>query len=427
MATFGVAGLARRPSSGRLLIVTELGLAAGVIAGSTSAALLAAALMALFAATMVGAILRGARPAPCACFGARSTVGWAAVGRNAILAVAFAALPLLPEGDLSTDEWLGLGLGLALLVCAGLAVAVLALAREVGMLRLRLGPEAALEIPGGGPGARLAQRGDLALRPGARGRARARGVHVRGLSRLPGARADDRDARERAVDRRQDVRGGRRAGVWTELGIPGSPFAVAFDLEGWCWRREPSTTSPSSRACSPPPSVAGPSATSPERWVSEPSRVSRALESLAADTSRRGFLARVGGAVTAIAAGGVVARAVKPGEADAFHFCGHIYTTGSCPHPTGMPRIDGHGYPLRASDGEPVDNLGRRVNRRGEPVNEHGDVLRDPDGRPLPPAPRTQGLRRDRAPLRLSDHRRRRLVPLLRRAGAKARRLLRAP
>jgi hypothetical protein len=124
--------------------------------------------------------------------------------------------------------------------------------------------------------------------------------------------------------------------------------------------------------------------------VSEPNRVSRALESLAADTSRRGFLARVGGAVTAIAAGGVVARAVKPGEADAFHLCGHTYTTGSCPHPTGLPRIDGRGYPVRDSDGEPVDNVGRRVNRRGEPVNERGDVLRDPDGRPLPPAPRTR-------------------------------------
>jgi len=122
----------------------------------------------------------------------------------------------------------------------------------------------------------------------------------------------------------------------------------------------------------------------------EGGRVSRALEALATDSSRRGFLARAGGAITALAAGGLVAKAVKPGEADAFHFCGHIYTTGSCPHPTGMPRIDGHGYPLRASDGEPVDNLGRRVNHRGEPVNDRGEVLRDPDGRPLPPAPRTR-------------------------------------
>jgi hypothetical protein len=121
-----------------------------------------------------------------------------------------------------------------------------------------------------------------------------------------------------------------------------------------------------------------------------PGRVSRAVESLAGDTSRRGFLARAGGAITTLAAGGVIARAVKPGEADAFHFCGHIYTTGSCLHPTGTPRIDGHGYPLRASDGQPVDNLGRAVNRKGEPVNDRGEVLSDPDGRPLPPAPRSK-------------------------------------
>ncbi len=119
-------------------------------------------------------------------------------------------------------------------------------------------------------------------------------------------------------------------------------------------------------------------------------RIERALDSLAGNTSRRGFLARLGGAMTAITAGGLVARAVKPGEADAFHFCGHIFTTGSCPHPTGTPRIDGSGYPLRASDGQRVDNLGRPVNRRGEPVNDDGEPLRDPDGRPLPPAPRTK-------------------------------------
>ena len=42
---------------------------------------------------------------------------------------------------------------------------------------------------------------------------------------------------------------------------------------------------------------------------------------------------------------------VAPGEAEAFHFCGHIYTTDCCPHPTGLPRIDSKGFPLRAKDG----------------------------------------------------------------------------
>src|ERR671938_494343 len=99
-------------------------------------------------------------------------------------------------------------------------------------------------------------------------------------------------------------------------------------------------------------------------------------------TSRRGFLARVGGAVVAAAAGG----AVKPGDADAFHFCGHTYTTDSCPHPTGLPRVDIHGYPLRARDGKPVDDLGRPVDAHGRPLDERGRLLIDPDGRPLPPA-----------------------------------------
>lgn len=125
-------------------------------------------------------------------------------------------------------------------------------------------------------------------------------------------------------------------------------------------------------------------------------RVGRALESLAGDTSRRGFLARAGGALTALTAGSLVAKAVMPGEAQANHFCGHTFTTASCVHPLApplgpdLPRIDRRGFPLRPGDGVPVDNIGRPVNGKGQPVNDRGEVLRDPDGRPLPPAPRTR-------------------------------------
>jgi hypothetical protein len=128
----------------------------------------------------------------------------------------------------------------------------------------------------------------------------------------------------------------------------------------------------------------------PARAAPPPGPFQRAIEALAGNTSRRGFLARAAGALTAATAGGLVAKAVKPGEADAFHFCGHIFTTGSCPHPEHPPRIDARGYPLRPSDGRPIDNIGRLVNGDGEPVTEDGRVLRDPDGRPLPPAPRTK-------------------------------------
>lgn len=118
--------------------------------------------------------------------------------------------------------------------------------------------------------------------------------------------------------------------------------------------------------------------------------MSDAFERLAANTSRRGFLSRVGGALVAGTAGGTVGKLIEPGEADAYHFCGHIFTTGSCPHPTGLPRIDGAGYPLRHRDGRPVDNIGRLINERGEPIHDNGDPKLDPDGRPLPPAPRTK-------------------------------------
>ena len=139
LGTFGIRSPGGRWAAWAALIATELMLAAGVAAGIDLAAYLAAGLMAAFGAAMLAAMQRGRSGAPCAC-GARSTVGWPAVARNLVLSFAFVALPLLPEGELTTDEWLGLGLGVALVACAGLAIAVLALAREVGMLRLRLGP-----------------------------------------------------------------------------------------------------------------------------------------------------------------------------------------------------------------------------------------------------------------------------------------------
>lgn len=105
--------------------------------------------------------------------------------------------------------------------------------------------------------------------------------------------------------------------------------------------------------------------------------------------SRRGFLARVSGALMAVAGARTVGSLVAPGEAEAFHFCGHIFTTDSCPHPTGLPRIDSRGRPLRAKDGHRVDDLGRLVNVDGEPVDEDGERLTDAEGAPLPPASRT--------------------------------------
>ena len=106
-------------------------------------------------------------------------------------------------------------------------------------------------------------------------------------------------------------------------------------------------------------------------------------------TSRRGFVSRVGRFLLAVAGGSAVVASLDAEDAQGFHFCGHIWTTDSCPHPTGLPRVDARGFPLRAADGKPVDNLGRPVNSSGWPVDERGALLLDPDGKPLPPAPRT--------------------------------------
>jgi hypothetical protein len=232
LATFGLAGLRAQSVAWALLIACELGLAAGVIAGSDTAAYLAAALMATFAATMIAAILRGRAGAPCACFGARSTVGWGSVARNAVLAAAFAGLPALPQDDLSTDQWLGLGLGLALVACLGLAVAVLALAREVGLLRLRLGPAGALEIGEEGPPvfSRIPLISRFDLDPEAIFALAvfvSDGCHVcHALEPSIRALAGDPQV---AVESFEEL---AEAVVWSELEIPGSPFAIALDRQG---------------------------------------------------------------------------------------------------------------------------------------------------------------------------------------------------
>jgi hypothetical protein len=109
------------------------------------------------------------------------------------------------------------------------------------------------------------------------------------------------------------------------------------------------------------------------------------------NSSRRGFLEWAGTAIIALAGARTVAKGVLPDEADAYtNFCGHTYTTGNCPHPTGLPRVDRNDYPLRASDGHPVDDLGRPINAQGQPVDANGQLLREPDGEPLAPAPRSK-------------------------------------
>ena len=88
--------------------------------------------------------------------------------------------------------------------------------------------------------------------------------------------------------------------------------------------------------------------------------IERAQRALAQRTSRRGFLGRLGRGVVALAGGSLVATALAPTRAEAYHICGHTYTTGSCPHPySPLSRTDRYGYPVHPTYGYPVDDGGK--------------------------------------------------------------------
>ena len=80
---------------------------------------------------------------------------------------------------------------------------------------------------------------------------------------------------------------------------------------------------------------------------------------LAERTSRRAFLGRLGAGFVAFVGGPFVAVALRPDRAEAYHICGHTYTTGSCPHPfSPRSRVDRYGYPVHPKYGYPVDDHG---------------------------------------------------------------------
>jgi hypothetical protein len=232
LATFGIDSERGRAVASGALVAVELALAAGVAAGLDAFAWSAAIFMLGLAGMLVSAIASGRGGEPCGCFGSRSTVGWAPVARNVGLAAGFAAVPFLPAKEPTTEGWLAIGLGVALLACAALAVAVLALAREIGVLRLRVGPGSALEIPEEGPelGSRSPLVERFAVGPDERHAIAvftSEGCRVcQGMGpAIELLRSDPAIAIE--VFDESD-----HADAWAALDVPGSPYAVALSPEG---------------------------------------------------------------------------------------------------------------------------------------------------------------------------------------------------
>jgi hypothetical protein len=215
-----------------LVSAVELALGAAVAAGSTGAAYAAGALMLCFAFALAGEILRGHAGRPCACFGPRGKVGWPAVLRNVALGALYVALPSIGSPHLSATGWLAAGLAVAIAAIAVLAVLVLGLAREVGALRMAIAPQSALEVPDEGPelGARVELIREFAGGPDVRTALAvftSEGCAVcRSLEPAIEFAGRDPLVALRVFDEHRDE------GAWRSLDVPGSPFAVALDLDG---------------------------------------------------------------------------------------------------------------------------------------------------------------------------------------------------
>lgn len=211
-------------------IAAEAGFAVAVAAAVIGAALAAAGLLALFALAQVAAIGRGRAGAPCGCFGGRARIGWRSVARAALLAGALAALPFLPDTRPSTEAWLGIGLAFALVGVAALGLGLLALARELGELRLAVAPQAALSLDHEGPelGGRVAlierfeRHAPLALAvftsPGC--------SICSALEPSLRLLENDPEVELRLFDEEAD------AEAWTALAVPGSPYGVVLAPDG---------------------------------------------------------------------------------------------------------------------------------------------------------------------------------------------------
>ncbi len=345
--TFGLHGRGARGAPPSLAALEAL-VAAGLLAGWGPAAWAATAMLSAFAAAQAAAIAAGRTGAPCGCFGARGRISWGSVARTALLA-AGAALLALGAAAAMPVALQAAAAGGAVLVAAVLV------ARAAGSAA----PDGALEVATEGPpvGARLELGADAGF-----------AFFTSAGCRL--CRSLVESAREmgaRVYDEREDPE------AWAAAAVPGAPYAVALSADGIVLAKGTVNTRRQLASVLATGRVRGGQARQPE-----PAR------------SRRGFLASATAAVGAIVAARTAGSLVAPADADAFHICGHTFTTDSCPHPTGIPRVDRRGYPLRGRDGHPVDDLGRPVDARGAPVGPAGKPLLDPDGRALPPTSRTR-------------------------------------
>jgi hypothetical protein len=234
LATYGIHRLTVQRAIVVLLIVAELGLAGAVTAGAPWAAAAVAGLFLAFAVVTSAALIAGRAGEPCACFGGASRLGWWSPIRCAGIAVLASAVALrwLPSAPTRYDEWLTAGLSVSLLAIVALGLAVLALAREVGVLRLAMSDRGALEVLDEGPELGTAQPWAGSAHANSRSLMKlaiftSEGCPLcRQLAPAIAHVAGDPLLAVRVFDEAADSQ------VFSEARVPGSPYAVALELNG---------------------------------------------------------------------------------------------------------------------------------------------------------------------------------------------------
>jgi len=234
LSTFGLAGGRVRRGALHVLIATELALAGALAAGLSWAAPATAALFLAFAALTSAALLSGRNGRPCACFSSHSRLGVWTPLRALALALAAAALASgrLPDAASHSDRLLTAALCVSLAASAALAAALLALAREVGVLRLDMSARGALEIADEGPALGAEHEWAAALPAGRRALLRlaifsSEGCPMcRQLAPAVAHVAADPLVAVHVFDEVADEH------VWAQARVPGSPYAIAFDRDG---------------------------------------------------------------------------------------------------------------------------------------------------------------------------------------------------
>jgi methylamine utilization protein MauE len=234
LETYGLVDVRAQRFTVWALVSVELALASALAAGLRWAPVAVAALFLTFAAGQLAALLAGRGGRPCACFGSASRLGWSSPVRGGALALAAGALALgwLPSSPAGYDRWLTVGLSLCVVAIAALCAALLALAREVGVLRLGASGRGALEIPEEGPrvGSSEAWASAIEIAPGALLRvaiftSEACPLCAQVTPAVEHVAADPLLA-VRIFDELVDT------AVWAQAGVPGSPYAVVLSAAG---------------------------------------------------------------------------------------------------------------------------------------------------------------------------------------------------